>query len=374
MSLHDEIVNCKCFLEFSEADFSTLDSFSESIDLAPGDCLIQQGSMPDYFYVLQSGSLEVSERDIVHDEKMVHAVLDQAGAFVGEVSLIDDQPRSADVHVKTAAQLLKIDIKKFKDTALHNEAFSHIMIQASINMSARLRSENEKRLNLFRSHLSLSSFMFSIMLLICLFILFFPLLLTLMKKINSTYIGAGIFIFFALYSLHTLYLTKIDKKHFGLTLNKWKFQIKDSIKLSIIPILFLLGVKWILIEHDPVKFGSQIIDAFKIVGTHGLLYLLIPTIIYALFCPLQEFLARGVLQGPLLLLFREKRGNLNAVLLSNAVFGALHAVNSPQLAIISFFPGLFWGWMYLRHRSILGVSVSHIIIGTAFFFIGFGSL
>jgi membrane protease YdiL (CAAX protease family) len=26
-------------------------------------------------------------------------------------------------------------------------------------------------------------------------------------------------------------------------------------------------------------------------------------------------------------------------------------------------PGLFWGWMFARQRSIVGVTVSHIVVG-----------
>ena len=32
-------------------------------------------------------------------------------------------------------------------------------------------------------------------------------------------------------------------------------------------------------------------------------------------------------------------------------------------AVASFVPGLFWGWMYTKHHSLFGVSVSHILVG-----------
>jgi len=33
------------------------------------------------------------------------------------------------------------------------------------------------------------------------------------------------------------------------------------------------------------------------------------------------------------------------------------------LGVIVFLPGLFWGWLYSRHNSLLGVSISHLLIG-----------
>jgi hypothetical protein len=45
------------------------------------------------------------------------------------------------------------------------------------------------------------------------------------------------------------------------------------------------------------------------------------------------------------------------------------------LGLIVFVPGLFWGWLYARHDTLIGVSLSHLIIGwTAIFFLNLESL
>jgi CRP/FNR family cyclic AMP-dependent transcriptional regulator len=30
---------------------------------------------------------------------------------------------------------------------------------------------------------------------------------------------------------------------------------------------------------------------------------------------------------------------------------------------VAFFTGLFWGWLYARQRGLVGVSVSHVLLG-----------
>jgi hypothetical protein len=35
----------------------------------------------------------------------------------------------------------------------------------------------------------------------------------------------------------------------------------------------------------------------------------------------------------------------------------------PYLPLQSFFPGLLWGYLYHRHKTIIGVSISHILLG-----------
>ena len=58
-----------------------------------------------------------------------------------------------------------------------------------------------------------------------------------------------------------------------------------------------------------------------------------------------------------------------AVLLSTLMFTQIHLHLTPAYAIAVFFPSLFWGALYARHRTLVGVSVSHILIGiyVAFF-------
>jgi hypothetical protein len=45
---------------------------------------------------------------------------------------------------------------------------------------------------------------------------------------------------------------------------------------------------------------------------------------------------------------------------------------SVSFAFVSFFPGLLWGALFARQKSIVGVSVSHILCGWfGFFVLGF---
>ena len=52
-----------------------------------------------------------------------------------------------------------------------------------------------------------------------------------------------------------------------------------------------------------------------------------------------------------------------AIVLSNVVFSVTHLHLGWICALSSFIPGLFWGWMYYRQRSLVGVSISHVLIG-----------
>jgi membrane protease YdiL (CAAX protease family) len=85
--------------------------------------------------------------------------------------------------------------------------------------------------------------------------------------------------------------------------------------------------------------------------------------LYVLLSPMQEFVARGVIQGCLQHMLSGRHATWRAILVSNAVFSISHQHLGLGYALLVFVPGLFWGWLYQRHRSLVGVSVSHVLIG-----------
>jgi len=97
-------------------------------------------------------------------------------------------------------------------------------------------------------------------------------------------------------------------------------------------------------------------------------------ILYALFAPIQEFVLRGGLQGALQMFLTgsPNRRTWGAILVANLMFSVSHVVISMNLVIVTFFIGLLWGWLYSRHRTLIGVSFSHIFLGLfAFSVVGF---
>jgi hypothetical protein len=87
--------------------------------------------------------------------------------------------------------------------------------------------------------------------------------------------------------------------------------------------------------------------------------------VYCIFIVVQEFIARGVIISTILnFLEGVKHSRLGAIIMSSMLFSAQHLhLPSIAFAVLVFIPGIFWGWLFVRHRSILGVSISHIIIG-----------
>lgn len=86
---------------------------------------------------------------------------------------------------------------------------------------------------------------------------------------------------------------------------------------------------------------------------------------------MQELIVRGVLQSSFYEFITGRHRNFWAILLSNLLFSITHMHLSLAASFIVFVPGLFWGWLYSRYRTLVGVIFSHLFIGIwAFFIVG----
>jgi CRP/FNR family transcriptional regulator, cyclic AMP receptor protein len=102
----------------------TLDLFrnAREFESYPAGCAIfSVGEVGSLMYVVKDGEL-----DIIVNEKVVETV--SSGGIVGELALIDTQPRSATVVAKTDCQLVPIDEKRFAFLVQQTPYFSlHVM-------------------------------------------------------------------------------------------------------------------------------------------------------------------------------------------------------------------------------------------------------
>jgi CRP/FNR family cyclic AMP-dependent transcriptional regulator len=125
-------------------------------------------------------------------------------------------------------------------------------------------------------------------------------------------------------------------------------------------------IKWVLIRSS-AEFSGEPLFHFganvRFDGGNAALVAATVSIAYALIVPLQELTARGALQSSLHMFLVGKHRNWLAILVSNVVFTACHLHLSTGFALMAFFPGLIWGALYARQRSLVGVSVSHILLG-----------
>ena len=110
---------------------------------ATGSYVFREGETGDKLYLILSGKVRIS-RNLPGMGEEALAVLGPGESF-GEMSLIDDTPRSADALVHEDARLLVITREAFEDLLfVHKDLAYEILWNFVKTLSGRLREANDK--------------------------------------------------------------------------------------------------------------------------------------------------------------------------------------------------------------------------------------
>ena len=94
---------------------------TDTVQLAPGDFLFKEGEKGEKMYVLLEGEVDIFLGDFVLETA-------GPGSLIGEMALIDDSPRTANVVAKTPARLAQIDRRRFHFLVQQTPHFAtHVM-------------------------------------------------------------------------------------------------------------------------------------------------------------------------------------------------------------------------------------------------------
>jgi CRP-like cAMP-binding protein len=138
------LIEFPIFRDFDGDDVDALGRACENLSLPTGAQVVKEGDPGDAMFIVQSGVLEVSKRI---NGKTLHINLLSAGEFFGEMALIDGTPRSADVTVKEAAQLVRLPVSAYGQ--MKKEAPATALKMADVllkTLSFRLRRSTTRAL------------------------------------------------------------------------------------------------------------------------------------------------------------------------------------------------------------------------------------
>jgi len=107
---------------------------AEFVTLAPGEPLFTEGDTGEEMYVVMEGTLA-----IIVAGKVVESA--GPGALLGELALIDKEPRAATVLARSVTKLAKIDRERFYGLVQKDPEFAIFVMKV---LADRLRQMNEK--------------------------------------------------------------------------------------------------------------------------------------------------------------------------------------------------------------------------------------
>jgi len=356
------------FQGLEEEQFNKLREHLERVDFEPGEVIIREGEEGDRLFLIDEGMVEIFHQE--HEDLTINKLSE--GETFGVMALFEQQKRFASVRAGTKCTLFSLSqegLKKVPECDYHrivnvlikNQLLDQIRVLQAANKNT-VKSLLEK-LEFTETRLKMGTFVAFVIGLMASYSYLLRICIDYIAKTRDS-TPASIFLIIFIATLTFIGVKKVGYplSSCGLNLNKWREGLKESLLWTLAFIIVTTLLKWVLISTVSEFQGSPLFSwrGFVKFGFGGSILLMTA---YALFVPFQEFICRGALQGYLQRFLTGNYVKTKAVFLATLVFGSNHLHLSTSYALVAIFPGLLWGALYARQGSLLGVSVSHILVG-----------
>jgi CRP-like cAMP-binding protein len=336
-----------------------------------GAIIIKEETLSDYCYFLVEGSVV-----IYREEKQFLLGTLSRGAVFGVMSLMERKPRSATVEAKTPVTAIRVDLLSIRNSLPEGiEIYERIIINHVNALEAMVRSTDslaieEMKMNQeeLKVRMSFGKFFASLVLMITLHFVIGRLALQYIEEIGTTtfltaglLVGYGIFVFFLMKRMHYSWT------EYGFTLANWRPCLADALVQSAIFVALVTLLKWCLLETRTFRGPLFELPFFH---RYTLPLALLIVAIYACFCFIQEMIFRGAIQNSLIHFLTGPFARTRVVLTTTLIVFAAHLhLKSLVLPLLVIVPNIFWCLLFYKYRSLLGVTISHVIIGVWVLFI-----
>ena len=330
-----------------------------------GTPIINEGDSAKCFFVVQSGKVDVVKDGVTLGSKY------QNEEF-GSMAMIDGSKRSADVIAAESSVLRSIPFKKIQNPK-NKDIYQKIISNQLKSQQNDLKRMNDVTISEVKQKLSESlkredsaKFFISLVFVLVFYQFFLGVFLeygdSLRERSFLEILTPILTIFLGAVSVGYAFKSKFDLTEYGFTWGDWKKEVPQALLWTFVFLAVLTTLKWIATFIPGPFYGQKVIDPSSLPEFDPWTLLAIYSI-YVLLVPVQEIVARGVIQTSLMRVFQGNWSRWKAILLSNCMFSSFHLYLDMKFAILTFIPGLFWGYLFSEQKSLLGVSISHIIIG-----------
>ena len=130
------------FREFTDAEMDRFIELADRRDAQAGELLVRQDQAGDCMYILVKGRARVVHHK---DERFIDLALLKEGDFFGELSLVDQGPRSADVEAVEDCTLLLVNLGAVSALAgVYPAAGFKFLVAIGRILVERLRQSNQR--------------------------------------------------------------------------------------------------------------------------------------------------------------------------------------------------------------------------------------
>jgi CRP-like cAMP-binding protein len=372
-SIHGLFASSPLFVDLDAAGWKRLLEIGAVRSFAPGERIFEEGSVDPNLYVIKRGFARVVKSTSTGEA--VHQVAEIGpGEPIGEMKLFAPQPATASVYAIGAVDVMVIDLDRLRAEPDRGGLRAALAVNIARILADRLRGSSTKVADALQADLdeiklrdSAGRFFVYLFAIMSGFAFFVALLAALGDRRPSQMTQSLLVILGCTAPvLYLLLRSPYPRATYGLTTAGWPRAVRDGIVLSLPLLLLLTLLKLAWLHLAPAPPGASLFDLDATLdGPFSLGPWLLGAAVYAVVCPVQELFARAGLQASLhhFLGRDDRRTRVTVIVISNLIFASAHTYLGVRFMLAAFVPGLFWGWLFHRQRSLVGVSVSHILVG-----------
>lgn len=335
------------------------------IECEDGRILVAEGEHTASLFLIENGTAEVVKTGATEEDEFAIATMDE-GAFFGEMSFIDEEPASATVRASGPARIWRVPRMKLFEEGPRGEAVYHSLVAGiTQTISKRLRATNSSLVDSLQAQLEEERLRnrfghFFIMTLMIFGILSIgtSLLSGRMSPVQEV-VGSWAYLLTFLFPLVYYYTqySDISPDDFGLRLEDWPRQVAEALTC-------VVGLTLVMIPIKTQFYAGEAFFSFRTMQSYSDSLFWLFVVLYLPHSFLQEFIARGLIQGSL---HRFMLDTPAWVPIAGAafLFGIGHVHYSYAFAGLTFFTSLLFGGLYYRHESMIGVTIVHYLAGLA---------
>ena len=131
------------FSNLNDKEIEKISAICKPESFPRGKLIFAEGNPGDKLYFIVKGSVRVSKKIRAGNEQVLATL--QAGEFFGEMALIDEVGRSADVWAEDASELISISKNDFATLIFREKDIATSLLWNIIRtLSSRLRETDEK--------------------------------------------------------------------------------------------------------------------------------------------------------------------------------------------------------------------------------------
>lgn len=225
-----------------------------------------------------------------------------------------------------------------------------------------LRQEHEKLNQSYRLRAESGLFFSLIIVSLCLYIICFYWMMSagFLGGNYKTILMIAVNLVILSFSLIFIHRHRYPWDDWGFTWKNSSRAMAEVILLGIPVILAGIFVKWYLTKQPgSIHYNQPVFETVSLLWTGS----------YLPISMLQEIITRGVIQTSIVRIIPLKASAFYAIVLSSLLFAITHLFYSAVTMAVTFFASLVLGWLFYRHKTLVGVITAHYILGLIFIFI-----